>query len=369
MLACVLFGGFSDAFGMIGGPQGGSQDIPLIQVAEFLRLGEATNGETPVFGFISAIAVDGAGRIFVGERQDPKVYVFSEDGKYVTAVGSRGVAPGEFRDISSIYAGPADSLFIYDNFFSERLTVYEPKQYQIAYTVGIQKSGSDFAQELLGVTSESLVFRYHRSTELATENERRFSTVRLVDWNGEIISGPLLTIEQAELFVTANRNFTRAENLPFGRASTIRMSPDRRLYWGWNDAVDIKISGLNGTVLRQNIYPQQPLRVSNADRRTALQRGSDEMRKRLTTSELHDTWPVYESFVVDERGAVWLELVEKEDDGSTSWLVLHASGQATGMATLPATFDLRVVKSGRLYGTDRNESGAPIVVGYEFVNY
>ncbi len=370
MLACVMLAWCPKAYGMTGNIIGRGQDLPSIEMAEFLRLGEGDNGDSILFGSISSIAVDGAGRIFVGERQDPKVYVYSDEGKHLTTIGSRGAAPGEFSAISGVYIGPADSLYVFDGWDWTRLTVFEPKHYRLAYTVPIQRSESGAAVDFLGVTSESLVFTYYRSTDLATENERRFSDVFLVDWNGDISSDRLLAIERNEVFmVIIPPGGVRAMTYPFGRASTIRLSANHTVYSGWNDAVDIAITGLGGTALGQITYPQSPVRVTAADRRAVFQqRGGDAIRDRLSARDLHDTWPVYETFVVDEHGSVWLELVGKDEDETASWLVLNAHGQAIGIAALPATFELSVVRSGRIYGADRNESGAPIVVGYELLD-
>ena len=357
-----------DAYGMTRIFKSGSQDVPLIEYAEILRLGEGTNGDSILFGSISAIAVDGAGHIFVGERQDPKVYVYSDEGKHLTTIGRRGGAPGEFSAITGVYAGPADSLYVFDGWDRERLTVYKPQSHQLAYTVPIQRSEWGTAAELLGVTSESLVFRYYRSTDVGTENERRFADVSLVDWNGAIVSDRLLTVEQEEIFMVVMPRGVRALANPFGRASTVRLSANHTLYSGWNDAIEIAVRSLDGTILHQIIYPQPPLSVTRTDRREALARGSDEMRDRLAAGDLHNTWPVYETFVVDDRGAVWLRLVEQDEEERASWLIVDVNGEATGEAVLPATFDISVVRSGRFYGSGLNESGAPIVVGYEILD-
>ena len=367
VLAVTLLICGADAYGMTCSIERGSQDLPGIEVVEFMRLGEEANGDSILFGSISAIAVGGTGRVFVGERQDPKVYVFSEEGRLLTALGSRGDAPGEYNAISGIYPGPADSLYVYDNWDLD-LTVYEPQQYRFVYSLPIQKGGPGSARELLGITSESLVFSYGRSTGTGTENQRRWSDVRLVDWNGKIISESLLTVEQGEYFLTVTPEFQRNEALPFGRSSTIRMSSDHALYSGWNDASDIKVVSLDGTALHEFTYPRRPRSVTPEDRRAALARSSNEMRKRLAAGDLHDTWPIYETFVVDDRGAVWLKLVENDEDEWTSWLVIDSNGRATGTAVLPATFDLSVVQAGHIYGSGRNESGDPIVVGYEILD-
>lgn len=368
VVGCTLLVSGLDAYGMTRNIKSESQDVPLIEYAEILRLGEGANGDSILFGSISAIAVDGAGRIFVGERQDPKVYVFSDEGKHLTTIGTRGGAPGEFSAITGVYAGPADSLYVFDGWDRERLTVYEPQSHQLAYTVPIQRSERGNAAELLGATSESLVFRYYRSTDVGTEDERRFADVFLVDWNGVIVSDRLLTIEQEEIFMVVMPRGARALAFPFGRASTVRLSRHQTLYSGWNDAIEIAVRSLDGTILHQVTYPQPPLSVTRTDRREALARGSDAMQDRLAAGDLHDTWPVYETFVVDDRGAVWLRLVEQDEEESASWLIIDVNGEVMGEAVLPATFDISVVRSGRIYGSGLNDSGAPIMVAYEILD-
>ena len=344
-----------------------SQDAPQLELVEFLRLGEE-NVDAPVFGRISALAVGDAGSIAVGDAQATRISVFSQDGTLRSTMGGPGAGPGEFNDVSDLYFGEGDSLYVYDNFYSERLTVYEPDQYRLAYTVRIQRTDSAHALELLGVTRESFVFRYGLSRATLTEDERRFSVVRRVNWAGATVADPVLMVESAEIAVTVRANVMRAENMPFGRSSTIRMGPGPKLYWGWNGAAHISVMGLDGTLSHQLLHQQPARSVTRSERRAALERVSGGLRNRLTNRQLHDTWPAYDTFEVDEEGRVWLRPVGSDGEESVAWRSLDSRGEFFGTAVLPAHFDLKVLKSGRLYGISPNEAGAPTVVGYEILD-
>ncbi len=343
-----------------------SQEAAQLQLVEFLRVGE-DNGDAPAFGRISTIAVGESGAVAVGDVQETGIYLFSKDGALQSKMGGPGAAPGEFNDISDLYFGEGDSLYVYDNFFSERLTVYEPDRYELAYTMRIQKTDSAFAIELLGVTPESLVFRYLRARDSLTEDERRFSVVRRVNWAGVAAADHVIVVEESEMAVTIAAGSLRSENLPFGRSSTVRMGPGHAVYWGWNGAAHISVISLDGAADRQFMHGLTARTVTRSDRRAALERVSDRLRERLRGEQLHDTWPAYETFVVDEEGAVWLKPIGIEGQEPVTWHIMDTRGQLVSQADLPAHFDLRVVRGRRLYGISQDETGAPIVLGYEIL--
>ena len=69
---------------VLNGCSGSAADNGLadLQLVETLRIGEEEDADDIIFGGVSGlIAVDGTGRIFVGEGQDPKVYVFAANGE------------------------------------------------------------------------------------------------------------------------------------------------------------------------------------------------------------------------------------------------------------------------------------------------
>ncbi len=84
-------------------------------VAEDLRLG-IREGEGPEqFGQISALKVDGEGRIYVLDYMSQDVRVFHPDGSYSHAIGSRGEGPGEFTGAAGLNWDAQGNLWVWDS--------------------------------------------------------------------------------------------------------------------------------------------------------------------------------------------------------------------------------------------------------------
>lgn len=57
---------------------------------------ESLGGEY-LFGSVASVALDPAGRIYVADRTDSSLRVYSRDGGYLRAIGREGEGPGEFQ--------------------------------------------------------------------------------------------------------------------------------------------------------------------------------------------------------------------------------------------------------------------------------
>lgn len=85
-----------------------------VRLEEKLVIGEDDDAALEyLFSGPSFIDTDSQNRIYIAEQSD--VRVFSEDGEYLTTIGSQGRGPGEFLDISALAIGVNDELIIYDN--------------------------------------------------------------------------------------------------------------------------------------------------------------------------------------------------------------------------------------------------------------
>ena len=58
--------------------------------------------EEPQFGDISALAVDDAGSVYVGDRANYEVRKFDRNGAFLMSLGRRGAGPGEFTSVSGV---------------------------------------------------------------------------------------------------------------------------------------------------------------------------------------------------------------------------------------------------------------------------
>jgi hypothetical protein len=79
-----------------------------------LAIGGADGGEGADFGRISGLAFDSTGRIFVADRQDEQIRVFTPAGALQSRIGRKGSGPLEFLRLATIAIGPDGFLWARD---------------------------------------------------------------------------------------------------------------------------------------------------------------------------------------------------------------------------------------------------------------
>jgi hypothetical protein len=68
--------------------------------------------DTVALGQEQLPAVDSRGRFYLADKADGTVIAFGPDGRVFTRFGKRGSGPGEFQRISTVVAGPGDTLWV-----------------------------------------------------------------------------------------------------------------------------------------------------------------------------------------------------------------------------------------------------------------
>ncbi len=79
-----------------------------------LTVGGPDADEDASFGSISGLAVDGLGRLFIADRQDNQIRVFSNSGTLQSRIGRVGSGPLEFKRLATIGFGPDRLLWARD---------------------------------------------------------------------------------------------------------------------------------------------------------------------------------------------------------------------------------------------------------------
>jgi len=107
-----------DGVTVVKNPQEGLWDTEgkhEISIEEKLRIGQLDGPEEFLFSYISDIAVNSRGDIYVADRQLAEVRKFNQDGEHLLTIGRRGQGPGEFQIVNIISVDPQDHLIAYDS--------------------------------------------------------------------------------------------------------------------------------------------------------------------------------------------------------------------------------------------------------------
>ena len=109
-----------------------------LQLQDLVRLESSVPGMEPMPG--SKVAKDARGRFLVAPVVTPgTIAVFDSAGSFVKSLGRSGDGPGEFREVSAIQQGSADSILVLDS--NGRITVVDP-ELELSRTVQLQARGT-----------------------------------------------------------------------------------------------------------------------------------------------------------------------------------------------------------------------------------
>lgn len=349
------------------GNEPGIESVPQIELVEIFRLGEETSPDSVVFGSVSDLAVNSAGQVFVGEWQDPKIYVYSDAGALMTTIGSKGKGPGEFTYGPQIAISRNDSIFALDIGAAGRVSVFQPEDFRLARTIPIATKDLEYPADILGVANGGILVNFRMSYGPNVSTEHRREVVRLLDYQGTVRRDSVLVMAEDEALVLRESGSMMVTSMPFGRASIVRLGSNGYLYHGWNETIDLAIRDLRGAKHDSIQYhaPRNPVTEQAAS--AVLEEIPERWQTAAKQKNLHDTWPAYGSFVVGEQARTWIKLTKPEGSPTAQWLIFGADRGLAASAELPASVQLTTVKSGRAYGTHEDEFGNTIVVAYNIL--
>ena len=329
-------------------------------LSEVFRIGDESAGDTILFGRIAElVAVDRTGRIFVGDEYESRVYAFTPYGRHLQAIGQRGRAPGEFERIKSVYAGPGDTLYVFDAEL-ERISVYEPNGLTLAYDLAVPRDSRGQPAWLVGVTNADILVTYEPPLSVFDADAERRSYVMRLSRQGSLLPPPVHDLPGSG--IVAGRFVM--DGLPFVPSPVYRLGPGNALYAGWTDSIHIAIRGPTGSPGRDIAYSLEPMPLTRSEIRRFVEGASDMFREAMLAADLPATKPAYETFVVDDQARIWLKLTTQSvADTTARWIILDAESRLRGQIKLPANTNLAVVREDRAYAVTLGRE--PVVIVYQ----
>lgn len=95
-----------------------------VRIREIVALGDA-EGPGILEDYVVETRLDSRGRYYVLEAFATRIQVYGADGEHLATIGREGEGPGEFRNVSDIVVGDADSLYAFD-LLNRTVSVFDP---------------------------------------------------------------------------------------------------------------------------------------------------------------------------------------------------------------------------------------------------
>lgn len=327
-----------------------------------LRIGTVDGDGPELFGEMAALAVDGAGRIYVLEGQAQEVRVFGADGAHVRTIGRQGGGPGEFAGALDVELGPDGNLWVADP-RNNRASVFDTSG---AYLRGHAMPGGFVIIPWPGGFDRH--GDYYYPVPLPSEEGFRLGLARF-DRALEVedtLTAPDDPVEREYFDHRSGNSFARA-SVPFAGEFRWRLTPDGTLLGVLTGPYRMFELGPAGDTLRTITRAFDPLPVTDADIARAresmawfLEQGGE-----VDWSLVPSHKPAIENVFFDDEGNLWVWPVMPAGREGTALDVFGPDGRYLGRVTPPVPIAQRpypVVRDGLMVAVTESELDVPFVV-------
>jgi hypothetical protein len=342
------------------------RSAPPWRIVEDLRIGALEGDEAAVFGRIASLAVDGAGRIYVLDRQAQDVRVFGPDGRHVRTVGRKGGGPGEFTGADFIAIDRAGNLWVADR-AGYRVTRFDTSG---TYLADHPRRGPGFFPEFVGLAPDGSLWDLWR-----VYDERRqllgHSLFHLVSGSYRDTL-PLPDFAQPQWQIVQRRGTTTMVlnfPVPFTAAELLAVDPSGSVWLANSAEYRLTLLDRTGDSARVVARSHPPVPVTPSDRKRAVARYRKDFEasgSRLDESLVPSEKPAMRALVVDDRGFLWVAPYTADDSAAVVFDIFDPDGRYLGTVPTPVTparlRPLPVVRGTALYYVAADELDVQYVV-------
>jgi len=334
------------------------------RLTEELRIGTVAEEGPDLFGQITSLDVDPAGRIYVLEGQAQEVRVFGPDGRHLRTIGRKGAGPGEFARALRIELGPDSHIWVADP-QNNRVSVFD--------TTGRYLRGHTMAGGFTIIPWPGRFDRqgryYYPLIEPAEDGDgidlaliRYDSTMTPAD----TLATPADSTDR-QVFELRHGDDVAIVGVPYTPGFRWRLSPTGT-FWGFLTG-PYRMFELNqaGDTVRTITRDFDPLPVTDDDMAEArenlewfLQEGGSVDWSRIPAQK-----PAIEYGFVDDAGCVWVWPVMPAGQEGTALDVFDPVGRYLGRITPPVPIARRpapVVRGDAMYAVTLSDLDVPFVV-------
>ncbi len=329
--------------------------VQTVTLTEAFRIADEAAGDTMLFGAVTQVSVDSEGQVYVVESPFNGIHVFSAIGDHITSIGRLGAGPGEFQNAPQIHVGPSDTLYAFD-FWPRRLSVFSPKSHEFEYSLSLGSSNEACPPiSLLGVQQQGFVLLCGQGVGSPAEaHMTRFNRVYVQSRDHRVLSDSIAVLPVREELVHTTHDTMVFHSLIYGRSPHFVYALGGSLYYAWNDAIRIRVVGLDGILQDEVSISHEPIQVTRKERDDALASygfpASNAPLNNLASARLPATKPAFSYFLVDDLDRLWISLSMREGASEIEWLIVDLQGQVIASTMLSSQMRPIRIRGNRVYG-------------------
>ena len=317
-------------------PKGTMSKIILTQE---ISIGEGEYDED-MFAELTSVDVDSDGNIYILDREDKKVKIFDNAGKFVKKFGRDGQGPGEMNVPITIQVTPDNELVVSDA-LNQRLMYFTLE--------------GEFIREMSTAAKKALGF-----------------TLPIVDSQGDIVGQQIVLSEEKvmrevrkydselnTLFTITsidNTNLVQGKINPFQVVIFYQLGKDNTICYSNPETYEIRVLNSEGKLVRRIMKDYDFVKVTEEDKKDFFERLGevpDPVKDRI---EFPKEFPPYVNFTLDEEWRLFVRTYEKgKEDREFFFDVFDIEGRY--IAKFPFKGEPRVWKGQKLYAIEEDDDG------------
>ena len=306
-----------------------------------------------------AVAVDDAGRVYVSMDGPPAIKVYSRAGKYLRTIGGPGEGPGEYRGgtVTVVH----DTVVLHDDRLA-RVSLYDTAgkfltSWRSTCCTGSQaavdREGRFYALGNRGTPDGGMQFIYVRSRL----NGSGADTLA-------VPTGPARRKLEVKGGTTSSYYYI-AETPEMLHA----LAPAGGIFYGWNGRYEVVESQTGTDTARVFGRDWTPVAIPEEKRQALLkemQSWSPALAAQVKLSDIPNTYPAFESIMIDAHGNVWLGQRSGTDTAARHFDVFDSTGVYLGQVRTPKGLNPwgTAWAGDEAYSATQDENGMPYVARY-----
>ena len=331
---------------------------------------------------IKDIAVDEQGQVYIADYRKKEIHVYHSNGSFNLSIGREGKGPGEFQMIWDINV-LNNKLFVLD-YGQSKISVFdvETSQHRAEFDISLnndstqqpswisqtQKQRFSYSPTKFYIKSDGnyLIIFSDEDVGRAGNIEGRTYEISLFNpRTGNYLEHELFSFKWSGR-VLLNKQIVMF-NVPYKRSSQFDYF-DGQLVYGWTEALLFKFFNEDGTYQRTIYYPQKHVTLTK-ERVLSLYKnnnsnGDNKPFNAVRNDTLPETWPAFNSFLVDDEKRLWVSVFTDQPE-TYEWWVLQDTGKLLAKFRWPRQRKLKEVKNGHAYTLEKDErTGLQQVVRY-----
>jgi len=294
------------------------------------------------------VIVDDAENIYIVDRRDFNIKVFTPEGNFIRSIGKQGEGPGEFQTIGYVAFVPDGRLLVMD-FRARRTSLFD----KAGNFISGHPWTKSFSQPVLA--TDSSYFVQSRVVEEGSDplSERRL-VIDEIDFEGNEIRS-FGDYKLPELWTLTQENMMFGMSVPHSPQSIFAGDmTNQYLYHCLNDTYLIDVLDTSGNIFRKIELPYDPLPYTSQDKEEFLprfrERGDENQMKLFEGMDFPSVKNVMARLMTDDEGNLWVETHEIREDGDTE-TTAYDIFDSDGTYDMKVWLAMRpvVIKRGKMY--------------------